>query len=130
LWAGEDGAAVVQVVRVPPPGQPGLWEKRYHLTLTGEQRAEIERLVGAHHFLTLKVPERYGEPDEARPTIAVVTREGATAKAAKWDGDKHPDFDPLYEYLLGLCRVAESGKAVHEGNFDWDWRPQGFDRPW
>lgn len=130
LWAGEGGAAVVQVVGKPPPGQDALWERRYEVRLTADQWAEVGRLVEAHHFLTLKVPERRGIPDESHPVIAVVTKAGATARAMKWAGDEHPDFDPVYRYLLDLCRGAEAGKPVHEGKYDWEWRPEGFDSPW
>jgi hypothetical protein len=130
LWAREDGAAVLQVVGEAPQGRSGLWEKRYHLKLTRDQLAEVERLVGAHHFLVLRIKERHGVPDESHPVIAIVTKDGATAKAMTWAGDKHPDFDPLYDYLLGVCRGADMGQPVHEGAYDWEWRPEGFDRPW
>lgn len=128
LWAGEDRTAIIQIVGPPSAGQSGLSEKRYRTKLTPEQWAEVERLVGAHHFLTLQVPERAGTPDEAHPSIAVITTAGTTAKARKWASDKHPDFDPVYRYLLDLCR-AEGG-LVRQGVFDWDWCPEGFERPW
>ncbi len=130
LWVSEDGTAVVQVVGKAPPGQSGLWEKRYNIKLTGDQRAEVERLAGVHHFLVLKVKERPGVPDEAHPIIAITTKDGVTAKASKWAGDKSPDFDPLYDYLVGICRGADNGQSIHEGAYDWEWRPEGFDRPW
>ncbi|CEF49235.1 unnamed protein product [uncultured bacterium] len=129
IWAAEDRAVFVQVVGPPPPaGQSGLWEKRYKATLTAEQWAEVERLVGAHHLLTAKMPERPGLPDEAHPIIVVVTRAGATANVRKWANDKHADFDPVYAYLLGLCRA--DGELVREGTFEWEWRPAGFEQPW
>jgi len=128
IWAAEDRTALVQVVGEPPAGQRGLWEKRYKIKLTAEQWAEVERLVGAHHLLTAKVPERSGVPDEAHSIIVVVTRSGATVKVRKWANDKHPDFDPVYAYLLGLCR--SEAELVREGKFDWGWRPDGFAVPW
>ena len=130
LWARADGTAVVQVVGAGPPGEAGLWEKRYRVKLTADQWAEVERLVGAHHFLTIEVRQRPAIPDEAHPTIAVVTREGTTARATKWAEDRHPDFDPLYHHLLDLCSGDGAGHPVHQGPYDWDWRPDGFDRPW
>jgi hypothetical protein len=128
LWASEGGTAFVQVVGPAPAGESGLWEKRYKTKLAGEQWAEAERLVGAHHFLTLGLPERPGVPDEACPVIAVVTKAGATAKARKWAGDKQPDFDALYGYLVTLCRPE--GELVREGPFEGQWRPEGFEQPW
>jgi hypothetical protein len=58
----------------------------------------------------------------------LVTTEGETTKLRKWANDKHPDFDALYGYLLGLCQV-ESG-LVHEGPYEGKWRPEGFDSLW
>ncbi len=130
LWASEGGKAVVQVVGDGPPEHPGLWEKRYDLNLTPAQWAEAERLVGAHRFLTLKIEIRSALPDEAHPTIAVVTKEGAVAKVTKRERDRQPDFDALYGYLRGLPYAADRGKPVFEGAHDWEWRPEGFDRPW
>jgi hypothetical protein len=128
IWAAEDGTAFIQSVEVPPAGQAGLWEKRYKAKVTPKQWAEVERLVGAHGLLSVKMPERPGIPDEAHPIIVLVTRTGTTVKVRKRGDDKHPDFDPVYAYLLGLCRAG--GELVHEGAFDWDWRPEGFERPW
>jgi len=112
LWAREDGAAVIQVVGPPPPGQSGLWEKRYNVKLTAAQWAEAERLVGAHHFLTLKTKERPGVPDEAHPTIAVVTKSGTPAKATKLANDKHSDFDPRGSHPASRMPVSSSNVAA------------------
>jgi hypothetical protein len=128
LWAAEDRTAFVQVVGPPPAGQSGLWEKRYRTKLTAEQWAEVERLVGAHHLLTAKMVDRPGVPDEAHPIIVTVPKTGAAVRVRKWASDKHPDFDPVYSYLLGLCRGEFA--LVREGVFEWEWRPDGFERPW
>jgi hypothetical protein len=128
LWATNDRTAIVQVVGHPLAGQSDLWEKRYKARLTAEQWTEVERLVGAHHFLTIKLPDRQGIPDEAHPIIAVVPKSGTTAKTRKWANDKHADFDAVYSYLLVLCRAE--GELVYEGAFDWEWRPEGFEQPW
>jgi hypothetical protein len=128
LWASEDGTAFVQIVNPPPADQSGLWEKRYKMKLTDEQWAEVERLVDTHRFLSLQMPERPGEPDEAHPMIVVFTKDGRTAKARKWANDENADFDAVYSYLLGLCQV--DGKLVREGVYEWEWRPEGFERPW
>jgi hypothetical protein len=127
LWVAEDRTAIIQVVGPAPEGQSGLWEKRYKCKLSAEQWAEVERLAGAHHLLTFKEPQRPGIPDEAHPIIVLVTQTGVTAKARKWGSDKHPDFDPVYNYLLGLCRVE--GEFVRQGAFDGQWRPNGFTAP-
>ena len=43
-----------------------------------------------------------GVPDEARPTITLVTAEGATSVQAKWANDRDPAFDRVFAYLLAL----------------------------
>lgn len=128
IWAAEDRTAFVQVVGLPPAGHSGLWEKRYKTTLTAEQWVEVGRLVGVHRLAAVKVPERPGVPDEAHPIIVVVPESGGTVKVRKWANDKHPDFDPVYAYLLALCRAE--GMLVREGAFEWEWRSTGFEQPW
>lgn len=129
IWATDDRKAFVQRAGPPPKGHSGLWEKRYEVKLTTEQWTEVERLVGAHNLLTARVlPERHGVPEETRPTIMVVTKAGITTKVRKWANDKHPDFDPVYAYLLDLCNAE--GHLVREGEFESGWRPAGFEQPW
>jgi hypothetical protein len=128
LWVGEDRTAFIQVVDRPPTGASGVWEKRYKKKLTDDHWAAIERLVGAHNLLTVKMPERLGVPDEARPIIIFLTRSGTTVKLRKWINDKHPDFDPVYTYLLGICQ--DQGELLQEGQYMWEWCPTGFEQPW
>ena len=124
LWAAEDRTAYVQFAGRPPAGQSGMWETRYKTTLTANQWAEVERLVGVHRLLTVKMPDRNGVPDEARPAMTLVTRSGVTVTVAKWANDKHPGFDPVYGYLIELCRLK--GELFREGPYDWQWKPEGF----
>jgi len=126
LWIREDGSAVLQVVTPPPPGKSGLWEKRYEFKVDRERWSCFETLVGLHDFLDLKIRERPGVPDEARPTIRVVPKSGPAVEVCKWANDKEPRFDPLYQFLLGICRSGETGKPAAEGAFDHAWRPPGF----
>jgi hypothetical protein len=125
LWAYEGKPTVVQVV------EEGGWEQRFEVPLTAGQWAEAERLVGVHHFLTLTIPLRRGVAGEARPVVSVVTRAGPPAGVTqwKWAGDKHPGFDAVYEYLLGLCRAAAARQPLHEGRYESAWRPEGFALP-
>lgn len=120
LWAAVDRVATIQIV------QPGLWEKRYQVILTDSQWAEVERLVACHHFFTLTVAERPGVPDEAHPVILAFAESGQAVRVGKWASDRHQDFDPIYDYLCGLCHVE--GKTFHEGRYAWDWQPEGFAR--
>jgi hypothetical protein len=123
IWATHDGTAFVQLVG-HEAGQNGLWERRYKRQLTPAQWGDVERLVAAHNLLGIKMPQRPGVPDEAHPTISLVTQSGTAVSVGKWANDKHPDFDQVYEYLLSLCRPE--GELLREGAFDWVWRPAGF----
>jgi hypothetical protein len=80
--------------------------------------------------LTLQVKDRPGVPDEARTSIAVVTKGGTAAKVTKWASEKHPDFDTVYGYLRAICSRTEAGKPIYAGVYDWEWRPVGFDHAW
>lgn len=123
LWGGQnvflqaDGSAVVQIV------SQGMREKRYELKLDAAKVAEFEKLLARHDFFIIKIKERPGIPDEAHPEIAVRLASGQERKVMKWAGDKHPDFDPLYAWLLAVAESAKAGKPVFEGAFDWKWRP-------
>jgi hypothetical protein len=128
LWVGADGAAFAQVVGPPKrPEAPGLWASRYRLRLTPAQVCELERLVGAHDFFHVRTAGRPGIPDEPRPLIYVRSKADAAAAAMKWAGDRHPDFDPVYEYLLGLLDGEK--EEIGEGAYDGGWRPDGFPSP-
>ncbi len=56
--------------------------------------------------------------------ITAAASSGKSALVWKWVNDRHPDFDPVYTRLLHHCSAA--GDLVHEGPFDWEWRPPGF----
>lgn len=131
IWALDDGSVVVQVVgTTPPDGGDGLWEKRYRIKLGKHDWAQIERLVGSHEFLCIRIRERDGTPDEGHPLIQLRTKDDVKARVRKWANDKHADFDPVYEYLRSIAELVTEDQLVHEGVYDWDWRPEGFDRLW
>lgn len=132
LWVDEDGSAILQVVRPSPPEKKilGLWEKRYTLKLSDQQKTEVEQMASARHILAIKTGEKYGIPDEANRLIVLVTTDGQTFKVSRWDHEKHPDFNAFCGYLQGLCHPPPGEKPIYEGAFDWDWRPDGFERPW
>ncbi len=127
LWAKDQETVVQVVTNSPPDSGSSLWERRYQVQLTPDRWQEVERLADAHHFLALPSSSRPGLPDEGRPCITLVTNTGATIIVQRWAGDHHPDFDALHRHLLGLCCQVAKEKIVHEGPYDWIWRPAGFD---
>ena len=71
--------------------------------------------------------DRAAVPDESHPTILLATQGGVQVRLTKLGNDKHSDFDPVYDYLLTLCKPA--GAPISEGPLDWKWRPVGFTAP-
>jgi hypothetical protein len=125
LWISDDGQAVCRIAVAPTRGQSALQEKRYRFEVSDEERATLLRSVNRHRFLSIRTKDRLGVPDEARPLISVKSGDKEHA-VAKWAGDKHGDFDPIYQSLLEICESGETGKPVFSGTYDWDWKPDGF----
>jgi hypothetical protein len=121
LWVGEDGRGYAQLIR-----KGGLPVRRYRVRLSPEEVAELERLLGVHDFMNLTTRRRPGVPDEARSVLCVWPQSGTPVCVAKWAGDKHPDFDAVYEAALGLLSELKDDQIVDSGPFDWGWHPPGF----
>jgi len=128
VWAQDDRSATIQVFGPPPKDRSGLWERRFRSVLTEDQWAEVERLVGEHNFLALRLSGRTPIPDEAHLFVVVVTQAGHSMKVDTWAGKRHPQFDPIHEYLGGLCQAH--GESVYEGGYEPEWCPPGFTAPW
>jgi hypothetical protein len=124
IWVSADGTAYTRVVSMKK-------EKRYKRQITAERWAEIERLVGAHHVLGLQErPFGTGVPHESMYSIRLVTKDGRKISTAKWARDKRPRFDPLMNTLLGTCRAREAHELIYEGENDYKWTPDGFEKLW
>jgi len=125
VWIGADRVAIIQVV------DGDRKETRYRLTITAEQWAEIEGLVGANDVLSLKEgPFRTGVPDEPAHTIRLITKGGQKAKVFKWERDRRSRFDPVANALFAIARTKAGREPIHEGEFSGDWHPDGFEKPW
>lgn len=121
IWITSNGKVIAQVV------EPGLEEKRYELDLDPGQFAEVEALLAKHQFAKIEIKDRPAVPDEARPTITVVTADEKTTVVAKWANDKHPGFDAIYQQLLAIvARAKQANQVLYEGKFDFKWRPDGW----
>jgi hypothetical protein len=121
VYLRENGTVVVQGVS---PTGTGLHERRFEFALSEQQSGELQQLLVRHPPGKIRLPARPGIPDQARPEITLVTRDGAVTTVAKWDDDRHPDFDALYGYFLRLAREAEDGHPVWEGDYSNSWRPE------
>lgn len=125
LWGGRSifvsgtGRVVVQVVT------EGMYERRYEFALT---EAEVRRLLQvciANDLLTIRIAERMGIPDEARPEIALVNAAGERWTLAKWQGVRNARFDAIYAGLLGIETLTRSLEPVYSGPFMWEYVPEG-----
>jgi len=104
-----------------------MCERRHEIRVPAEELQAIEQLLVKHRFWDIKTSERRGYLDEGRPAIIVHLDTGPSREVAKWSADKHPDFDPIYERLRNLTRLADEKHKTYEGARDYDWRPSGFE---
>lgn len=130
VFLKRDGTAVVQVVTPPKTSYPegGLTETRFEFQLGREDADRIFASLRKHSFMGIQIQDRYGVPDEARPEITIRFASGESRSVVKWANDSHPQFDPIYQGLLGLERRTPSMKPVREGRYDPRWMPEGFVR--
>ena len=122
LWITAEGKAICSIVT---GGKGGLHEIRYTFDVSEEQRSNLLDLINKHRFFSIQTKNRYGEPGETRPRIFIKSESGEYA-VAKWIGDNHEDFDPIYQHLLKIAETRKNGEIIFQGTFDWDWKPEGF----
>jgi hypothetical protein len=115
IWATADRTAYVQLVG-HRAGESGLWEKRYRIALSAEQWAEVERLVGAHHLLTVKMPERPGVPDEAHPLIMVRSVNGRTTNTRTSIRSTRSCFACVARGASWFAKARTSGSGTRPGS--------------
>ncbi|MBU1692971.1 MAG: hypothetical protein KJ726_06890 [Verrucomicrobia bacterium] len=125
LWISSDSRAVCRFVARPAEGEAGLQESRYAFELSEDQRARLDDLVQRHDFFSIRTESRMGMPDEARPCIYLHAVDKAHA-VGKWIGDRHKDFDPLYDHLRQIAESGRSGVPFHKGLYEPAWHPEGF----
>jgi hypothetical protein len=124
LWVAEDRTAFVQIVGRAPGDSIELREKRYRKKLSAEQWSDVERIVGANHFLSLNPRARTGLPGESGSVIRVLTQAGSAAEILKWDRDQNADFNAVRNSLVTLLNLTRAeGELIYEGPFNWEWRP-------
>lgn len=123
LYLSGDGGGVVQVVTPVPDG---LRERRFAFSLDARAWDEFAKLIETHRFLEIRIPDRAGIPDEARPELALELWTGESGRASKWISDKHADFDAVYTWALARADAASKVPPSLEGNYDPEWRPDGF----
>jgi hypothetical protein len=122
LWGGTaiylDGSGSC-LIRAIARGQ----EKRFSVRLSPDEMSALLSLCIDADLVAVKIKERSGVPDEARPTITLKNGEGRTFKLAKWAKDEVPRFDKVYQALLDLRKKTDGVKPEYEGKWQHDWKP-------
>jgi hypothetical protein len=100
---------------------------------------DAERLTGEHRFF--EQSENVRDPGPLAgvdmPTILAISRTGTLRKVSKWEGDRSPDFDPLYDHLKTLRKQIELANPEYEGivnpehigDAEEGWQPLEFPSP-
>jgi len=107
------------IIRIVDRGK----EKRFKLKLTPKETKALRKACIDADLLTVKIKDRMGVPDEARPTIILTNAKGNTFKLAKWANDKVPRFDKVYEALLDLREKTKGIKPEYDGKWEREWKP-------
>lgn len=115
VWIAADGACHVRQV------EAGL-EKRYAGKVPIE---ELKALLAKHDLKKIRIPERPGVPDEARPALVWRTENDAV-RVAKWARQKDADFDAIYGWIQKKALELAKGPPLFEGRWDAAWKPDGF----
>lgn len=115
VWIGADGAAHVRVV-----------DRGAETRFQGKVPIDaLQALLAKHDLRAIRIPDRPGVPDEARPVLILRT-EKDVVRVAKWAGQKDADFDALYGWLLTQAEAVARSPALHRGRWDPAWKPPGF----
>ncbi|HEX7901493.1 MAG TPA: hypothetical protein VF950_27285 [Planctomycetota bacterium] len=115
VWIAADGAAHVRKV------DRGV-EKRYAGKVPID---ELKVLLAKHDLKKIKIPDRPGVPDEARPAL-IWRAEKDVVRVAKWAGQKDADFDAIYSWIQKKAEEIAKSKPLHDGRWDPAWKPEGF----
>ena len=105
------GECVIRIV------DRGLQEKRFKVKLSAEETAALRTAMIDADFVSIKIKDRPGVPDEARPTITVRNADGKEETRAKWANDKVPGFDTVYRALRDLQEKTKGLKPEYEGKY-------------
>jgi hypothetical protein len=133
LWGGQElyiltnGVCITRVIRPPKTGESGMQERRCKIQLEASDLQALQQLLDKHHFFTMTIDDRTGIPDETRTVIHVRLSSGAIHDHSKWTRDTHPDFDAIYQHLLGLVQSSQKTQPVYEGQSVYRWKPEGFE---
>ena len=67
-------------------------------------------------------------PDTARPALSLQLASGRNVTVQRWQYDKEPAFEAIYQALIAVAKGAPAQKLLAEGRFDMNWTPPGFEQ--
>lgn len=128
LFVLSNGVAFARVEHPPSKSESGMQKRRFRIQLQRADLVQLHDLLITHRFFTLSIKDRAGIPDERRTILKVRLSDGQRREVAKWAVDKHEDFDPIYEHLIGIVRRAEKTKPIYSGPADDRWKPETLNK--
>jgi len=131
LWGGcnfyieDSGKILIQNVRQAKKGEAGLQDERYSFKLDKKKLQELYDLITKNKLKDLEIKKRMGRPDEMKPKIQVIAKNGSFTKS-KWAGDKVPRFDAVFTWILSLKKNIKDLKPEKTVPYDYKWKAEGF----
>ncbi|MRW92294.1 hypothetical protein GJ699_20060 [Duganella sp. FT80W] len=124
LYLSADGSGYCQLV-THPSGTAELHEQRYRLALPPARVRTLWQLLSADQLRAASSSTQPGLPGAARPRIVAQLASGQRIDLSRWQHDRQPEFDAIYQALLAITRDAATGSTLlAEGRFDPQWQPQ------
>jgi hypothetical protein len=118
LWGGRRIHAAGPCLAVVRLILPGMHEKRYGFDLGSDEWKWLLGLFVENDFLTIRLPERLGIPDEARPRITLINASGSKWTVSKWAGISDQRFDAVYSAMRHLETLCAHLEPTYSGPYE------------
>jgi hypothetical protein len=125
LYLAADGSGYCQLLS-HRDGSVALYERRYRLAPSAELKDKLASVLTGPAIAGLGSSSGAALPGTARPALSLRLASGQTVAVQRWQYDKDPAFDAIYQALLAVVKAAPAQKLLAEGRFDMDWVPPGF----
>jgi hypothetical protein len=123
LWGGVDvsvcasGSACVRIVDKTQD------ERRFLFTIPEKDARAIFEAAVAQDILGVKLADRPGVPDEARPRLVLENALGLTRDVSRWANDDAPPLQAVEKLLRALQEKTAKLEPVFRGKHDGSYRP-------
>jgi hypothetical protein len=123
LYGGVDialcasGSACVRIA------DKGLAERRFLFTIPEKDARAIVATAIAQDILGVKLKDRPGVPDEARPQLVLENALGQSRDVSHWANDDTPALQAVEVGLHDLVNKTEKLEPAFSGKYDWSYHP-------